>query len=112
MPGQTGTEQLSESERRVAALAAYGYTNREISAKLCVTVSTVEQPLTRAHRKLGISRRQDLPMGGAPARIRGEARARGDPVLEGVVRVRNDDHLLIARADQGFGTEGKLVIIR
>ncbi|MCX5381008.1 LuxR family transcriptional regulator [Streptomyces sp. NBC_00091] len=78
MPGQTGTEQrtepvqrteetpeteqLSESERRVAALAAYGYTNREISAKLYVTVSTVEQHLTRAYRKLGISRRQDLPM--------------------------------------------------
>ncbi|MBW5486729.1 helix-turn-helix transcriptional regulator, partial [Streptomyces bambusae] len=79
MPGQSGpeqrpapvhradsapaeTEQLSESERRVAALAAYGYTNREISAKLYITVSTVEQHLTRAYRKLGISRRQDLPM--------------------------------------------------
>ncbi|MEU5099947.1 AAA family ATPase [Streptomyces sp. NPDC020996] len=64
-PGAATTpdaEQLSESERRVAALAAYGYTNREISAKLFITVSTVEQHLTRVYRKLNISRRQDLPM--------------------------------------------------
>ncbi|MER7764528.1 LuxR family transcriptional regulator [Streptomyces sp. NPDC097619] len=53
---------LSESERRVAALAAYGYTNREISAKLYITMSTVEQHLTRAYKKLNISRRQELPM--------------------------------------------------
>ncbi|MFP3992338.1 BREX system ATP-binding domain-containing protein [Streptomyces sp. E11-3] len=53
---------LSDSERRVAALAAHGYTNREISLKLYVTVSTVEQHLTRVYRKLSISRRQDLPI--------------------------------------------------
>ncbi|MGW2323518.1 AAA family ATPase [Streptomyces sp. NPDC001680] len=52
---------LSESEQRVATLAAQGYTNREISAQLWVTVSTVEQHLTRVYRKLRISRRQDLP---------------------------------------------------
>ncbi|MEU8960348.1 MULTISPECIES: AAA family ATPase [unclassified Streptomyces] len=52
--------QLSESEQRVATLAAQGYTNREISAQLWVTVSTVEQHLTRVYRKLSISRRQDL----------------------------------------------------
>ncbi|MFD7033989.1 AAA family ATPase [Streptomyces sp. NPDC059917] len=55
-------ERLNESEKRVAALAAHGYTNREISAKLFVSVSTVEQYLTRAYRKLNISRRQDLPV--------------------------------------------------
>nr|WP_303246571.1 LuxR family transcriptional regulator [Streptomyces sp. NA04227] len=58
----TDTDQLSESEKRVVSLAAYGYTNREISAKLYITVSTVEQHLTRVYRKLGITRRQELPM--------------------------------------------------
>jgi DNA-binding CsgD family transcriptional regulator len=61
-PVASRTEQLSEAERRVAALAGYGYTNREISARLYITVSTVEQHLTRAYRKLNITRRQDLPM--------------------------------------------------
>lgn len=53
---------LSSAERRVAALAAAGYTNREIAAKLYITVSTVEQHLTRTYRKLNISRRADLPL--------------------------------------------------
>ena len=51
---------LSHSELRVAALAADGYTNRQISRRLCVTVSTVEQHLTRAYRKLGVNSRDDL----------------------------------------------------
>ncbi|MEV4427163.1 LuxR C-terminal-related transcriptional regulator [Streptomyces sp. NPDC049602] len=55
-------EQLSDSERRVAALAVRGDTNKEIAGKLFITVSTVEQHLTRAYRKLGITRRQDLPV--------------------------------------------------
>jgi DNA-binding CsgD family transcriptional regulator len=53
---------LTESERRVAAAAALGHTNREIAARLYVTVSTVEQHLTRVYRKLGISRRSELPL--------------------------------------------------
>jgi DNA-binding CsgD family transcriptional regulator len=52
---------LSEAERRVAELAALGHTNREISRRLCVTVSTVEQHLTRIYRKLGVTSRGDLP---------------------------------------------------
>jgi DNA-binding CsgD family transcriptional regulator len=52
---------LSDAERRVAALAAEGYTNREISAKLFITVSTVEQHLTRIYRKLNVTRRTELP---------------------------------------------------
>lgn len=52
---------LSDAERRVAALAAVGYTNREISEKLYVTVSTVEQHLTRIYRKLEIASRAELP---------------------------------------------------
>jgi DNA-binding CsgD family transcriptional regulator len=52
---------LSDAERRVAALAAVGYTNREISDKLFVTMSTVEQHLTRTYRKLNVTSRADLP---------------------------------------------------
>ncbi|GAA0440042.1 LuxR family transcriptional regulator [Acrocarpospora corrugata] len=53
--------QLSDAERRVAELAADGLTNREISGRLFITVSTVEQHLTRVFRKLKVSRRTDLP---------------------------------------------------
>ncbi|MEU9889601.1 AAA family ATPase [Sphaerisporangium sp. NPDC051011] len=53
---------LSDAERRVAALAAAGYANREIAARLYITLSTVEQHLTRTYRKLNISRRVDLPL--------------------------------------------------
>ncbi|UXY30514.1 helix-turn-helix transcriptional regulator [Streptomyces sp. HUAS TT20] len=53
---------LSESEKRVALLAVHGHTNREIALKLYITVSTVEQHLTRVYRKLNITRRQDLPV--------------------------------------------------
>ncbi|WP_256862685.1 AAA family ATPase [Microbispora sp. GKU 823] len=53
---------LSDAERRVASLAAAGYTNREIATRLYITVSTVEQHLTRTYRKLGIARRADLPL--------------------------------------------------
>ncbi|MEV6584126.1 BREX system ATP-binding domain-containing protein [Streptomyces sp. NPDC051582] len=57
-----GGAKLSGSEQRVATLAAQGLTNREISARLFLTVSTVEQHLTRVYRKLRISSRGDLPM--------------------------------------------------
>jgi DNA-binding CsgD family transcriptional regulator len=53
---------LSEAEWRVAALAADGYSNREIARKLFVTVSTVEQHLTHTYRKLKVTRRTDLPV--------------------------------------------------
>ncbi|MFF9347896.1 LuxR C-terminal-related transcriptional regulator [Streptomyces sp. NPDC014734] len=61
-PG-AGFSCLSDAERRVAALAASGYTNREIAAKLFITISTVEQHLTRVYRKINISQRRDLPAG-------------------------------------------------
>ncbi|MGV9853686.1 AAA family ATPase [Streptomyces sp. NPDC003442] len=53
--------ELSDAESRVAALAASGYTNREIAAKLFITISTVEQHLTRVYRKINISQRRELP---------------------------------------------------
>lgn len=55
--------ELSDAERRVATLAALGHTNREIAGKLYVTVSTVEQHLTRVYRKLRVNGRSDLPSG-------------------------------------------------
>lgn len=61
---------LNDGERQVAILAAQGRTNREIAGKLFITVSTVEQRLTRVYRKLEIKRRVELPIGladsGAP----------------------------------------------
>ncbi|MEU6556616.1 LuxR C-terminal-related transcriptional regulator [Streptomyces sp. NPDC046915] len=62
-PGAERPEcRLSSSEQRVATLAAQGLTNREISAKLYLTVSTVEQHLTKVYRKLQINGRGDLPV--------------------------------------------------
>ncbi|MEU1509482.1 AAA family ATPase [Kitasatospora sp. NPDC005748] len=52
---------LSDSEKRVAMLAVHGHTNREIAMKLYITVSTVEQHLTRVYRKLNITCRRELP---------------------------------------------------
>jgi DNA-binding CsgD family transcriptional regulator len=52
---------LSEAELRVAQQAALGQTNRQIGGSLFITVSTVEQHLTRVYRKLGISGRSELP---------------------------------------------------
>ncbi|MDH6108039.1 DNA-binding CsgD family transcriptional regulator [Kitasatospora sp. MAP12-15] len=53
-------EGLSEAELRVASLAAMGHTNREISRELFITVSTVEQHLTRVYRKLNVGKRGQL----------------------------------------------------
>ncbi|MFF3641241.1 AAA family ATPase [Streptomyces sp. NPDC002564] len=53
-------DELSNAELRVATLAVRGHTNRQIADKLCITVSTVEQHLTRAYRKLAVQRRADL----------------------------------------------------
>ncbi|MGX5187470.1 helix-turn-helix domain-containing protein [Streptomyces avermitilis] len=41
-------------------MAASGYTNREISVRLYITMSTVEQHLTRVYRKLKINGREEL----------------------------------------------------
>jgi DNA-binding CsgD family transcriptional regulator len=51
---------LTETEARVAALAAKGLTNREIAARQFTTVATVEAHLTRIYAKLGIRSRTEL----------------------------------------------------
>ncbi|MDN3264157.1 AAA family ATPase [Streptomyces sp. CSDS2] len=58
---EDGPALLSDAECRVAGLAALGYTNREISTRLHVTISTVEQHLTRVYRKLQVASRAELP---------------------------------------------------
>ncbi|MDW4905791.1 AAA family ATPase [Streptomyces sp. ADMS] len=62
---------LSTAEQRVAELAGRGHTNRQISERLGITVSTVEQHLTRIFRKLGVRTRGDLPTGGAIEAVAG-----------------------------------------
>ncbi|MFF4550877.1 AAA family ATPase [Streptomyces sp. NPDC001406] len=59
--GTAVPEELTDSEGRVAALAAQGLTNRQIAARLFITASTVEQHLTRVYRKLGVTGRNGLP---------------------------------------------------
>jgi ATP/maltotriose-dependent transcriptional regulator MalT len=53
-------EELTETERRVAELAAQGRTNKEIAAELFMGISTVESHLSRVYRKLGIRSRSGL----------------------------------------------------
>ncbi|MFN8222835.1 MAG: AAA family ATPase [Gaiellales bacterium] len=51
---------LTPSEARTAALAAEGLTNKEIAARLHVTVHTVEVHLSRTYAKLGVRSRAQL----------------------------------------------------
>ncbi|CAI7979604.1 Regulatory protein LuxR [Frankia sp. Hr75.2] len=60
--GGVGLDVLSAAELQVATLAAAGHTNREIAGRLFITVSTVEQHLTRTYRKLRVAGRADLPV--------------------------------------------------
>jgi DNA-binding CsgD family transcriptional regulator len=51
---------LTETERRVAELAAAGRTNREIAQTLFISPKTVEANLARVYRKLAIGSRAEL----------------------------------------------------
>lgn len=53
-------ERLTSREREIAGLAARGYSNREISARLVLSVRTVNNHLNHVYGKLGIGR-GDLP---------------------------------------------------
>jgi DNA-binding NarL/FixJ family response regulator len=56
----TGVDALTPSERRVAALAAAGRSNKAIAQELFVTIKTVEVHLSNTYRKLGVASRADL----------------------------------------------------
>jgi DNA-binding NarL/FixJ family response regulator len=53
-------EDLTETELRIARLAAAGLTNEAIAADVFVSRKTVEANLSRAYRKLGIRSRAQL----------------------------------------------------
>ena len=72
----TGRDALTASELRVARLAAAGRTNREIAQELFITTKTASAHLSRAYRKLDVTRRSQLPealVSKTPARDRSGA---------------------------------------
>jgi DNA-binding CsgD family transcriptional regulator len=76
----TGRDALTASELRVARLAAEGMTNRQIAQALFITTKTAAVHLTRAYRKLGVSRRAQLPgalASGVPGAGSSRAETRG-----------------------------------
>ncbi len=56
----SGADALTAAERRVAQLAAGGYSNRRIAQELYISRKTVETHLGRIFRKLGIRSRTEL----------------------------------------------------
>jgi two-component system response regulator NreC len=54
------TAELSEREAEVVRLIAHGYSNKEIAAKLGLSVKTVETYKTRSLEKLGLRSRVDI----------------------------------------------------
>jgi DNA-binding CsgD family transcriptional regulator len=53
--------ELTETEARVAVMAAEGLSNKEIASALFMGLSTVESHLSHVYRKLGIRSRAGLP---------------------------------------------------
>ena len=51
---------LTPGERRVAELAAAGLSNKQVAARLYLSVATVEAHLSRAYAKLGVTSRAQL----------------------------------------------------
>ena len=57
---RTEGNELTETEARIAALAAVGRTNPEIAAEVFLSRKTVEDNLSRIYRKLGVRSRIEL----------------------------------------------------
>jgi len=55
-----GKGDLTERESEVLRLIAFGYSNKEIGAKLDLSVKTIEAHKSNAMRKLGIASRTDI----------------------------------------------------
>ncbi|MFD8394474.1 AAA family ATPase [Streptomyces sp. NPDC059680] len=55
-----GGPELTPSEARIAELVGGGATNREVAAKLFISVKTVEGTLSRVYRKVGVRSRTAL----------------------------------------------------
>ena len=61
LPGRRPAgEELTAREREIAELVAEGLTNKEIAARLFVSVRTVEATLSRLYGKLGVRSRTEL----------------------------------------------------
>ena len=75
---RAGGDELTETERRVATLAAEGLSNKQIASTLFMGLSTVEAHLSHTYRKLGVRSRAALasrlaPSGDRPVRPADEA---------------------------------------
>ncbi|MEU4694680.1 AAA family ATPase [Actinoplanes sp. NPDC023714] len=57
---ETPDQGLTSTELRIAAMVRDGASNREIAARLYLSVKTVEATLTRVYRKLGVRSRTQL----------------------------------------------------
>ena len=61
IPGRgPASSELTETERRVAELVVTGLSNKEVAARLFVTVRTVEANLSKVYAKLGVRSRTEL----------------------------------------------------
>ena len=76
--------ELTESERRIAELAATGMTNRQIAATVLASPKTVEANLARVYRELGITSRAELGarIAEPAAGSRSPRRSGGDAALD------------------------------
>jgi DNA-binding CsgD family transcriptional regulator len=63
------TRPLAATERRVALLAAWGATNKQVADLLHLSPKAVEWHLARINQKLGVGSRAELsaPVGGQPS---------------------------------------------
>ena len=72
-------DELTESERRIAELAAAGMTNRQVAEAAFVSPKTVEANLARVYQKLGIRSRADSAPEWRPGRGRARPNRRETP---------------------------------